>query len=144
MNYYSPYPSSEFRTLFHLLHNHSIKNNEDQLFSSSSLVKKNQLLLEQIFERYPLTTLSHIEHFHYRIQKLMGQKDSKANHHVNFYQPQLITELKSLKTQPIFPRHDDVYIDFNLGVNELALEMTSFQVKQEQCSLERKQSNSEH
>lgn len=93
-------------------------------------VKKNQLLLEQIFERYPLTTLSHIEHFHYRIQKLMGQKDSKANHHVNFYQPQLITELKSLKTQPIFPRHDDVYIDFNLGVSELALEMTSFQVKQ--------------
>ena len=93
-------------------------------------IKKNQLLLEQTFERYPLTTLSYIEHFHYRITKLMNQKDSKANQHVNFYQPQLITELKSLRTQPIFPRNEDVYIDFHLGVSELELEMTSFQVKQ--------------
>lgn len=98
-------------------------------------LKKNQLMLEELFEKYPLTILSQLSRFRNKLAELVANIDVNNSQHINFYQPQLITELQNLRTAPILPRHEDVYIDFHVASNQLDEIVTSFKITQQEDEL---------
>lgn len=88
--------------------------------------KKIEPYIEELFIHYPLTILGSLKRFQHHLSKQIKLNESETNFYINFYQPQLITELTALTTQPVLPKHPDLFIDFHISNQELGLEVTSF------------------
>lgn len=83
-------------------------------------VKKIEPYLNELFSRYPLTILSLLYGFQEKLETLLSQNDIANNNYIDFYQEQLITELKNLKSSPILPKHQDIYVDLHVPSEDLS------------------------
>lgn len=88
-------------------------------------IKKIEPLIHDLFQKYPLSILSRLNGFQENLNDILkGEKDST---YTNFNQPQLITEISTLKTTPLIPKHPDIFVELLVGPKELNVLISSLE-----------------
>lgn len=89
-----------------------------------------QMSFEQYSEVYPWHILGLLSHFKLQVHETLEDFESQKLNVFNFNNPLISEALVKLKSNPIYPKNPDVYIDYKIKTNqELQLPLTSLQLK---------------
>lgn len=96
---------------------------------------------QQYVNEYPWHILGLLSHFKLQIQYLLEELSEGKNQRYNFNNGLISNKLIKLKTYPIYPKNDDVFVEFKIkGHLDLKLPLTSIQLQsddnnKESCTL---------
>ncbi len=118
------------KTLFYFLDLDSkdLKNfHPDELRRQFSIVKK---LVAQHSSAYPWHILSLVSHFKIQVKSLVEELEEARPQTYNFSNALISNELVKLKSYAIYPKNDDVYVEYKINNNhELQLPLTNLSIK---------------
>lgn len=86
--------------------------------------------LETYSAQYPWHLLSLLSHFKLQMHSLLETIEDNPTEAFNFNSPVVSNELLKLKTYPLYPKNNDLYIDYKIKTNlDLKLPLTSLVIK---------------
>jgi hypothetical protein len=92
--------------------------------------QKVQNITNDVLLVYPWHSLTLLSHFKLQFKNLVEEYEDNKSSMYNFHHPLISQELLKLKTQAIYPKNSDLFIEFKVNDSkELQLPLTSFNLK---------------